>query len=72
MDAGAGCRNPRSGRYRFMPGNEDLPADWNQQISTQQPDRHRAGQDSDDEWDSPSNVHRKRQFEEFKELQEFK
>ena len=57
MYAGAGCRNPRSSRYRLMPGNNDFPGHWNQQISTQQPDGHQASQDSDDEWDRPSKVH---------------
>ena len=57
MDAGAGCRNPRSSRYRFMPGIKNLPDHWNQQISTQQPDRHQANNNSDNEWDWSSRVH---------------
>ena len=57
MYARAGCRNPRSSRYRFMPGIKNLPDHWNQQISTQQPDRHQAKHDSDNEWDWSSRVH---------------
>src|SRR6201993_2190788 len=54
MYACAGCRNPRSSRYRFMPGIKNLPDHWNQEISRQQPDRHQAKQDSDNNWDWPS------------------
>src|ERR1700740_3167019 len=54
MYACAGCRNPRSSRYRFMPGIKNLPDHWNQEISRQQPDRHQDTQDYDNNWDWPS------------------
>ena len=82
MYACAGRRNPRSTRYRFMPGIKNLPDHWDQQISTQQPDRHQAKKDSDDKCYWPSSVHLfaarlmrsviansryEKEFEEFKE-----
>ena len=51
MYARAGCRNPRSSRYRFMPGIKNLPDHWNQEISRKQPDRHQANHDFDNEWE---------------------
>ena len=86
MYPGAGCSNPRSIRYRLVPGSKNFPAHRNQQIGTQQPDRHQAKQDSENEWDRPSKVHvfaarlnarsvtansrEEKEFEEFKEFKE--